>query len=82
MAIFSKVTPVNPVAKHQAISEDAFSLFSATIDKLTDADSGIQADIDAAQAKIDAASNEKGALEVIRKRNSDLNAKISKFFGQ
>jgi ABC-type transporter Mla subunit MlaD len=80
MAILSKKQPINPVAKHQAISDDAFSLFTATIDKLNAADDGIQSDIDSAQAKIDAAANEKSQLEAIRKRNADLNAKISKFF--
>ena len=42
---------------------------------------GIQQDIDAAQDTIDAAVMEQDALLVIRKRNTDLNKKISKFFG-
>lgn len=69
------------VKKHQAISDDAFSLFNDTVRKLQAADEGIQQDIDAAQDTIDAAVMEQDALLVIRKRNTDLNKKISKFFG-
>ena len=69
------------VKKHQAISDDAFSLFNDTVRKLQAADEGIQQDIDAAQDNIDAAVMEQDALLLIRKRNADLNKKISKFFG-
>ena len=71
----------NAVKKHQAISDDAFSLFNDTVRKLQAADEGIQQDIDAAQDNIDAAVMEQDALLLIRKRNADLNKKISKFFG-
>ena len=69
------------VKKHQAISDDAFSLFNDTVKKLNAADEAIQEDIDASTAKIAAAVSEQDALLLIRKRNTDLNKKISKFFG-
>tara|TARA_R110000744_G_scaffold329646_2_gene435179 strand:- start:15 stop:248 length:234 start_codon:yes stop_codon:yes gene_type:complete len=69
------------VKKHQAISDDAFSLFNNTVRKLQAADEGIQEDLDATQDVIDAAIVEQDALLSIRKRNADLNKKISKFFG-
>tara|TARA_B110000211_G_scaffold114875_1_gene133140 strand:+ start:1228 stop:1461 length:234 start_codon:yes stop_codon:yes gene_type:complete len=71
----------DPVKKHQAISDDAFSLFNDTVRKLQAADEGIQEDIDATQDAINAAVVEQDALLLIRKRNADLNKKISKFFG-
>ncbi len=77
-----KQKTVNTVDKHLAISKDANSLFSATINKLNEADTLIEEDIDLVQQRIDEATEEKNALELIRKNNSNLNAKISKFFGQ
>lgn len=71
----------DPVKKHQAISDDAFSLFNDTVRKLQAADEGIQEDIDATQDAINAAVVEQDALLLIRERNADLNKKISKFFG-
>ena len=49
---------------------------------LNEADTLIEEDIDLVQQRIDEATEEKNALELIRKNNSNLNAKISKFFGQ
>ena len=69
------------VKKHQAISDDAFSFFNETVRKLPAADESIQEDIDATQDVINAAVVEQDALLLIRKRNADLNSKISKFFG-
>ena len=71
----------NAVKKHQEISDDAFSLFNDTVRKLQAADEGIQEDLNATQDVIDAAIVEQDALLLIRKRNADLNKKISKFFG-
>lgn len=66
---------------HKKASQEAFSLFSDTLDKLTDANMDIDSALVDTQEVIDTAQAEKNDLLAIKKRNSDLNGKISKFFG-
>jgi hypothetical protein len=71
---------IDPVERHQAISDDAFSLFRETIKKLDDADDGLQEDIDLFQKIMDDSIIQQDNLIAIRKNNVSLNNKIKEFF--
>ena len=66
------------VEKNEAISNDAFSLFNETVDKLSVANEIISIDIDIASANELKAKKEKESLQSIQSRNSSLSRKIQK----
>lgn len=73
---------VDVVKKHQSNSDNALSIFNKTLDSIDAAQQSIESDINAAQATIDAAIEQKGALETIQVRNAKLSGKIRKFFAE
>lgn len=70
------------VKKHQINSENALSIFKKTLDSIDADQQSIESDINAAQATINAALEQKTALEVIQIRNAKLSGKIRKFFSE
>jgi len=70
----------NVVEKHQEISNDAFSLFNETLNKLSKAEALVKADIDLAEEEIQAAITKKNSLISIRNKNNTLSENINKFF--
>lgn len=68
------------VSKHQGISNDAFSLFNETLNKLSKAEDLVKADIELAEAEIQSAIDKKNALISIRNKNNNLSENINKFF--
>ena len=66
------------VEKNEEISNDAFSLFNETVEKLSVANDIISIDIDIAKANEQKAKLEKESLQAIQFRNTTLNRKIQK----
>ena len=70
------------VKKHQNNSDNALSIFNKTLDSIDAAQQSIESDINAAQVTINAAIEQKTALESIQVRNAKLSGKIRKFFAE
>tara|TARA_R110000744_G_scaffold190977_2_gene310208 strand:- start:185 stop:421 length:237 start_codon:yes stop_codon:yes gene_type:complete len=70
------------VKKHQSNSDNALSIFNKTLDSIDAAQQSIESDINAAQVTINAAIEQKTALESIQVRNAKLSGKIRKFFAE
>ena len=70
------------VKKHQNNSDNALSIFNKTLDSIDAAQQSIESDINAAQVTINAAIEQKTALEAIQVRNAKLSGKIRKFFAE